>query len=167
MKRPYAIKKHSYTLVYYSTLNIVIHMPAFIRLWTILSALCSTILCYLIPVIIKRKIPVGEELIFLIMLAIAYWILLGLIQSQLLKSYIQNAYLWGLITTFGGIAGSFLVAIGLMSASAIVIRRAMAMNNSSELEIIIFFSLIIISLFGSRIFIRLATKISFGTSANL
>lgn len=124
-------------------------MSAFIRLWTILSALCSIILCYLIPVIIKRKLPMGEELIFLITLAIAYWISLGLIQSQLLKSYIQNAYLWGLITIIGGIAGSFLVAIGLMSASAIVIMRAIAMNDFSELEIVILFSLIIVSLFGS------------------
>ena len=67
-----------------------------------------------------------------------------------------------MITTFGGIAGSFLVAIGLMSASAIVIRRAMAMNNSSELEIVIFFSLIIISLFGSGFLLGWLQKLVLG-----
>ena len=123
-------------------------MLAFIWLWTIFSALCSTILCYIILAIVEGKIPVEAELISLVRSAIAYWISLGLIQWQLLKSQIQNAYFWGLITTLGGIAGSFLVTIGLMSASGIVIMRAMAMNDFSEPEKILFFSLIIISLFG-------------------
>ena len=36
------------------------------------------------------------------------WILLGSIQWQILKSYIPNAYIWSLITTFSGIVISYI-----------------------------------------------------------
>ena len=88
---------------------------------------------------------------------------MGLIQSQLLKSYIQNVRFWGLTTTLGGIAGSFLSAIGFILAGFFLGMRAMA-GYPNGLDYILFYSLIIISLFGAGFLLGWLQKLFFQRS---
>ena len=119
----------------------------FIALWTLCSSLCTLVAA----IIAKQSFGTGSPKFIAIGLVV-YWILLGLGQWQLLKSYITNAYNWGLTTIIGGIGCSFLMGLGFFLAFYFWLRNGNITNliggrNSNPSDLWIAQIVIIVSLF--------------------
>ena len=79
---------------------------------------------------------------------VIYWILLGIVQSIVLKPYFQRAYQWGLVTAIGGIFSSCLVFLGfLLVLGFLFMNTSIGLGGSLHLAIPIVVITLIFSLF--------------------
>lgn len=138
----------------------------FIALWTLCSSLCTLVAA----IIAKQSFGTGSTRFVEIGLVV-YWILLGLVQWQLLKPYITDAYNWGLTTIIGGIGCSFLMGLGFFLAFYFWIRNSNITNflggrNSNPADWWIALVLIIVSLFASGFILGWMQKLIIQHSVN-
>ncbi|MDJ0596976.1 MAG: hypothetical protein QNJ72_44630 [Pleurocapsa sp. MO_226.B13] len=125
---------------------------AFIFLWSIGSSLCS-----IIAATIARKsfgINGTGSTQSIGLLLVIYWILLSLLQWQLLKPYVNNAYDWGWVTILGGIFCCFLLILGFYCAFYFWWRNAsivplVGKSSSPPEDLWLAFIVTIVSLFGT------------------
>lgn len=124
-------------------------MLAFTVWWTLSSSLC----CVIASIIARQSFLKNRDG-FIFITLIVYWILLGLVQWQLLNPHISNAYIWGLVTIEGGIVSSFLLILGLRTISNILCKNIsfiplLGGSKSNQWEFLLSITVLIISLFGS------------------
>lgn len=82
-------------------------MLVFLLWWTLGSSLCWASAATIIAS------SLNTQSFHLVGLAVVtYWLLLGIVQWLILKSYFSRAYQWGLVTAIGGTFGSCLVVLG-------------------------------------------------------
>ncbi|MGL5872800.1 MAG: hypothetical protein ACRC2R_10610 [Xenococcaceae cyanobacterium] len=94
-------------------------MLYFLQWWTLGSSLCSAIAATI--VLLSFRFQPWK---FIGIAIVTYWILLGLVQWQLLKPYISRAYLWGLVTIVGGIVSNCLLALAFFLILSFLLRNA-------------------------------------------
>lgn len=109
-----------------------VKMSNFVLLWTL-----SLYLFFFVPAIIYIFSSVEGSIKSMSIILIVDWILLGLIQWQILKSYIPNAYIWSLITTFSGIVISYIWTIGVFYGWMVIGITSFTDKNYSILKSLI------------------------------
>jgi hypothetical protein len=143
-------------------------MSDFVIWWVIWSPFC------LIPVAIDKKISEKdlERSTYITPIAlIVYWILLGLVQGQLLNTFIPYSYIWSLVTIFGGLISSWLLITGFKSALYILLKDVQIVGLGGDFpgarDCWISIIILITSLFSSGFLLGLEQSIVFYYLINL